>query len=315
MTRLALGVALKQKPRHTHYHRKITPVVVLDEIVKWLIWVVMIVYSLSLLILPIWMILSSFRDIYSYNLNPFAWPEQWGYFDNYRVAYENLKVRLTDGTTYNFFQLALFSLIWSVMNPLITNFFTLLMAYVICKYKFPGRKFLYNFGIVLMIIPIIGSLPSAMMVKKALGIYDNMFLMLLTSPVGCFSGFGFLLFYGAFKSMPWDYAEAVFVDGGGHWQAFLRCYFPMVLPIFMVQIVLGFIGSWNDYSTFMLWLPSTPNLAYGLYLFQENATGVANSNVVEILAGFSIVIIPTVILYFASHRLINSNFMIGGIKG
>jgi len=83
----------------------------------------------------------------------------------------------------------------------------------------------------------------------------------------------------------------------------------------MVQVILGFIGAWNDYSSFMLWMPSTPNLAYGLYLFQQNASNVSNSNVCEVMAGFSIVIIPTIVIYFACHRLISSNFMIGGIKG
>jgi len=286
----------------------------MDNILKWVVWILMIAYSLSLLILPIWMILTSFRDYYDYIGKPFAWPERWFYWDNFVSAYKNLGVDVGD-KHYDFFALAGFSLLWAILLPLITNFFTLLMAYVLCKYRFPGRTFLFNFGILLMIIPIIGSLPAAMTIKKAMGIYDNMFLLLLTSPVGCFSGFGFLLFYGMFKNMPWDYAEAIFIDGGGHWRAFFQAYFPMALPTFMVQVILGFIGAWNDYSSFMLWMPSTPNLAYGLYLFQQNASNVSNSNVCEVMAGFSIVIIPTIVIYFACHRLISSNFMIGGIKG
>ena len=76
------------------------------------------------------------------------------------------------------------------------------------EYEFIGRKFYFSLGIVIMILPIVGSMPSAMQINKALGVYDNLFLNIITSPVGCFSGTNFLLMYGAFKSLPWDYAEA-----------------------------------------------------------------------------------------------------------
>lgn len=188
------------------------------------------------------------------------------------------------------------------------------MAYVIAKYKFPGRNLIYNLGIIIMIVPIVGNLPSAMVVRtKIIPTYDNMLLTILTGPCTCFSGLYFMLLYGAFKEMPWDYAEQVFVDGGNHFTAFIRMYFPMILPTSMVMFILIFLGAWNDYSTFMLWLPSSPNLAYGLYMLKANSK--VSLSTPALMAGFTLIVIPTVAIYIASQKLILSKFTVGGLKG
>jgi ABC-type glycerol-3-phosphate transport system permease component len=62
-------------------------------------------------------------------------------------------------------------------------------------------------------------------------------------------------------------------------------------------------------------MPSTPNLAYGLYLFQQNAAGVANSSVPVVMAGFAMALLPSIVLYLLSQRLILSKFNVGGLKG
>jgi ABC-type glycerol-3-phosphate transport system permease component len=303
--------------RRSPSREKITPVIVLDRTVRVILWTTMVIYCISLLVLPIWMLMTSFRGILDYNSKPFAWPESWNW-NNYADAYKSLSVTVIQGVTkteYSMLDLAVFSLVWSLAASFIGVATTTVVAYVIAKYKFPGRDFLFNLGIIIMIVPIIGSLPAAMQVRRALGIYDNMFMMLITGPSTAFSGLNFLLLYGIFKAMPWDYAEAIFIDGGSHRAAFVHAYLPMALPTCTVLFVLSFLGCWNDYSTFMLWLPSTPNLAYGIYLFEQNAAGVANSSVPVVMAGFTMALIPSIILYLASQRLILAKFNVGGLKG
>lgn len=290
---------------------------VLDIISKILLtamWVVLVVYCISLLVLPIWMLITSVKDPIEYASNTFGLPDSFN-FDNYVSVFNKLKISIDDFTTYNMFHMLGFSLLYSLGSSFVNVFCTTCMAYILSKYKFFGRDFIYNLGIIIMIVPIIGALPSAMLVKKQLGVYDNMLMHIITSPATCFSGMNFLLLYGAFKSLPWDYAEAVFIDGGNDYTAFFKMYLPMVLPTDMVIFVLSFLGSWNDYQTFMIWLPSTPNLAYGLYMFQGISRKLYKASTVEIMAGFSLVIIPTVILYISSQKLILSKFTVGGLKG
>lgn len=286
-----------------------------DKIIRWVLWSIVVVYCFSLLILPIWMIMSAFKTPLDYATNSFGFIKEFT-FNNFANVFEKLKIQ-PDGkdVEYGIFEMLLFSLIYSFGVSALSVIFTTMMAYCLAKYKFPGNRLIYTIGIIVMIVPIIGSGPAAMLLKRQLGIYDNMLLLILTAPVGCFWGLNFLLLYGNFKQLPWDYAEAVFVDGGSHYSAFFKMYLPMALPTMMVIFILHFLASWNDYSSFLVWMPSTPNLAYGLYLFQGKSRALYKSAMTEIMAGFTMAIVPTVALYLASQKLILSKFTVGGLKG
>ncbi len=283
---------------------------VVSKICFWLFWTIMIVYVVSLLILPIFMILTSFKaDNMECVFNPFGLPKQLK-FENYTKIFEVLQEKLKFSVGGMF----AVSLSTAIFKPLLGVLFTTLFAYVEAKYNFVGRKFFFNLGIVLMIIPIVGNMASSMQVQKALGVYNNLFLNIITSCGGCFYGTNFLLMYAAFKALPWDYAESVFIDGGGHYTVLFKIYLPMALPSAVVLFVLGFMGAWNDYSTFMIWLPDYPNIAYGMYLFNLRANQLRVS-LPQIMAGFTTVMIPTVLLYMGTQGIIRSKFMVGGLKG
>lgn len=284
-----------------------------DATFRWVLWAVLIIYCVSLIVLPVWMILTSLKSASEYSYNKFGFPHEI-YLRNFSEVVKRMSVFDDWGNEINVWQEALYSILWAGGSSAFTVFLTTCMAYVIAKYKFPGRDFIYNLGIVIMIVPIIGNLPSAMVVRtKIIHTYDNMLLTILTGPCTCFSGLYFMLLYGAFKELPWDYAEQVFVDGGNHYTAFIRMYLPMILPTSMVMFVLSFLGAWNDYSTFMMWLPSTPNLAYGLYMLKANSK--VSLSTPALMAGFTLIVIPTVVIYVASQKLILSKFTVGGLKG
>ena len=279
---------------------------------------VLLIYCVSMLVPLAWMLLTAFKKDFAEILeNPFGFPRHFN-FDNFAYVFKMLRVeriRPQGGfIVYSIWDMVFFSFAWAAGNTAFSLLITALVAYVIAKYKFFGRNFLYSLGIFIMITPIIGTLPAAMQFKKALGIYDNMILTILTGPSAAFSGLTFLLMHAAFKVIPWSYAEAAFIDGAGHFTVLARIMLPMVLPTVTVLFVLGFLGSWNDYMTFVIWLPSYPNLALGMYEFQQN-TELYKGDLPQIMAGFTLIIIPTAALYIASQRLILSKFTVGGLKG
>lgn len=283
---------------------------VLSVVVYWILWIIMIIFSVSMLVLPLYMLNTSLKlDNLECVMNPFGLPESPN-FANFEKIFVIFEEKMEVGVGGMF----AVSILTSVFKPLLSVFFTTLFAYVEAKYDFVGKKFWFNLGIVIMILPIVGSLPSAMQVNKALGVYDNLFLNIVTSPSGCFYGTNFLLMYGAFKVIPWDYAEAAFIDGAGHGTVLFKIYLRMALPQAVVLFVLGFMGAWNDYSTYLIWLPSTPNISYGMYVFYQKASAYRVS-LPELMAGFTVVMIPTIVLYCCTQKIIKSKFAIGGLKG
>lgn len=290
---------------------------ILGAAAKYTLTVVLIVYCVSLLIPLAWLLISSFKDEFGYALRPLGLPDIW-YFKNYVevFSYMNIKVVTAKGTIiFNFLDLAFNSLVRAVGTPLIFVFFQTICAYTIAKYKFRGSNFIYMLGLVIMILPIVGSLPSSLMIHKALGLYDNMYPLMLMAPAVVF-GMNFLILYSSFKNIPWDYAEAAFIDGAGHWRVMLRIMIPMMFPTCVVLFVLGFLGTWNDYMTVVVMLPSYPNLAYGLYIFQYQASvGGQGASTPMVLTAFVIVMLPTVALYLAAQKFILQKFIVGGLKG
>ena len=294
---------------------------IISKVIQIILNVLLITYCISLLVLPLFMLLTSFKaDSLECVHNPFGlpgmnfkYPEYSTidfHFENYPKILEIMNEKLSVSIATMFGN----GLLMAILPGALSLFFTALFAYVEAKYDFVGKKFFFNLGIVLMIIPIVGNLASAMQLRKALYVYNNMFMHIITSPVGCFYGMNFLLLYAAFKGMPWDYSESVFIDGGNNYTVLFKIYLPMIMPTLVSLFLLSFMGAWNDYSTYLVWLPDYPNVAYGMYRFTQDADKYL-VDLPVLMAGFTLVMIPTIVLYFFTHNTIQSKMMVGGLKG
>ncbi|MBQ8229534.1 MAG: carbohydrate ABC transporter permease [Clostridia bacterium] len=289
---------------------------IVNKATMYFLYALLIVQCISTLIPLVWMVFTAGKGYVEYYDNPFLWPKKWR-FENFELAFKNIKLQVREGKKvleYGVLDMAGTSVIYAFLSSGWGTMWTALVAYVLAKYKFKGGEFIYMLGIIIWITPIIGSTPSAMLVKKALGIYDNLVLLVLTNVSTAFAGFNFLLLYGSFKRLPWSYAEAAFMDGAGHFTVLLKVFLPMMMPTCMVLFVLGFLGAWNDYGTFLVWLPSSPNLAYGVYKFQLDMKSFGG-NICQVMAGFAMISVPTAVLYLCSQKLIVDKFQVGGLKG
>ena len=202
--------------------------------------------------------------------------------------------------------------IWYTFVGLIVAIFTsTCTAYILSKYKFPGSEFIYAVGITSMIIPVVGTMGSSFKLVSALGLYDTFWFVPITS-ITAF-GMAFLVMYGYFTNISWSYAEAVFIDGGGHLTVFTKIMMPQASAAMVTMGILNFIGRWNDYNTMLIFLPSYPTLASGLYRMGETKIGQYNRPVY--FAGLIIGTIPVIAMFVGFSDLIMGNFSIGGLKG
>lgn len=287
---------------------------VIAKILVILVFIILFVYCISLLLPVFWMIWSSFKDVTDFYLNPFGLPDQW-FATNYLEAFNLLNLKLLKSgqyVYYNIWSMTGISLLYAGGKAILGMLWPMLVAYVVSTYDFKGKHVLYTINIIVMTIPIVGTLPASLRVYQALGIYNNLF-MNIVFPTGIPFGFAFILFYGAFKSISKSYSEAAFIDGAGHWTVMVQIVLPMMIPTYVAQVLLSFIAHWNDYMPLITYLPSYANLAFGMYMFQAEAarTGVGMPH---ILAGFVIVAIPTAVLWIVSQGLITSKIMVGGLK-
>ncbi len=291
---------------------------IISSILWGIVGAVAFLYCVSLIIPLFWTLITSVKDNLDYAFNSFGFPQvdKFGWaLDNYANVLKRFSFE-ESGRVYGLPQMLFNSFVYAIVTPLNSIFWTTLIAYVMARYKFPGNKFVYNFGILIMLIPIVGTTASTMIIKRQLGLYDNLYVQMLVPPATPFSGMNFLIFYGAMKAIPMTYSEAAAIDGAGRYTIMFRVIIPMVIPTCATFYILGFIGAWNSYEDFLIWYPSTPNIAYGMYRFQGSAqSGSGAATTPEIMAGFIMCMIPSAILYLSSQKLIASKFTVGGLKG
>lgn len=285
---------------------------------KIIIFIALTIYCLSLLLPIYWLIVTSLKDEVYYIVDNFGLPDKL-VFSNFIKAFESLHVDiLTDDGIMRIgvFTMLINSLIQAFFSPLVGWFYCVCCAYVLARCKFVGNSIIYWIGIFVMVTPILGGLGSTMLVMRQLGLYDNRLPYMLFNHPCVFQGMGFLMLRASFKSIPVEYSQAAEIDGAGFYRIFLQVILPMVIPTCATLYILSFVSGWNDYSTSLFWLPSYPTLPLGMYLFQLNATGGGGgSSVPVVMAGFFVVLIPSVAIYLASQKLITSNLIVGGLKG
>ena len=273
-------------------------------------FIILAVYSVSLLLPLLWMLMNSFKDGTEYAMDVVAattlrFPEAWK-FSNYANVFAEITYN-----NVNFFGMLGDSIYFIVVGSGLELFFTTAVSYVISKYKFKGRNFIYSVAIFAMTMPIIGNMASGIKLRAAFGIYDNLLAVFFTAGAGAF-GFNFLMLYAFFKSVPWSYAEAVFIDGGNHFTVFFRIMLPLAMPMVTTLFILSAIAGWNDYTTPMLYFPSFPNVAMGLYMVSQTLT---RGDMSTYYAALVITTVPVVALFAGFSDKIMKNYSIGGVKG
>ena len=80
-----------------------------------------------------------------------------------------------------------------------------------------------------------------------------------------FLGVNYLLFYAAFKGIDKTYYEAAMMDGCSEFIQMCAIGIPLVKTAFMSIFLLEVIALWNDYQTPLMFAPTYPTLAYGVY--------------------------------------------------
>lgn len=281
-----------------------------ERVVFIVAFIILAVYSVSLLLPLLWMLMNSFKDGTEYAMDVVAattlrFPEAWK-FSNYANVFAEITYN-----NVNFFGMLGDSIYFIVVGSGLELFFTTAVSYVISKYKFKGRNFIYSVAIFAMTMPIIGNMASGIKLRAAFGIYDNLLAVFFTAGAGAF-GFNFLMLYAFFKSVPWSYAEAVFIDGGNHFTVFFRIMLPLAMPMVTTLFILSAIAGWNDYTTPMLYFPSFPNVAMGLYMVSQTLT---RGDMSTYYAALVITTVPVVALFAGFSDKIMKNYSIGGLKG
>ena len=269
-------------------------------------FVIFLIYGATLLYPFIWALINAGKTSIEYVENSFNLPEKY-LFQNFIDAFTNLK-----HNEIPFIQM-LFNSLWMAVVKVTAHIIAASMAaYVVAKYRFPGKTFIFSLAIFIQVIPVVGAEAARYKFYATFGFLDNpaLFWMVWAS---AFS-FQFIVLYGTFQSISWSYAEAAFMDGASNFQVFRSVMLPQAKGAIGSLMILDFITAWSDYQTSLLYMKKYPTTALGIFTFQTESRFMANSMPL-MFAAIIINVVPIIILFICFQKTILTNVTAGGLKG
>ena len=282
-----------------------------ERTIKAIVFPILLLWSFTLVYPFIWAIINSFKTVPEFYDNSFALPETW-LWSNWSDAFTVLKVKKSGWGEYATLMEMTINSVWYTFGGT-TIFLTSvsMLSYTIARYQNAYTRFLYRLTLVVLMLPIMGSLPASYKLVHDLHL-DNTPLYLIKS-IGGLGTADLLILYSFFIGIPWSYAEAAFMDGAGHWTVFFRIMLPQSVPILTAMFITAAINSWNDFMTPLLYLGQYPTLATGLYIIEHSS--LTSSNKPVYFAAMLMSIAPVIAVFVAFNDTIMTSVSIGGLKG
>ena len=292
---------------HRHTREKHSGI---DRVFRILLFVIMCLFAFSYVFMFLWLMLNSFRMPGDFSANSFR------IFDFKHFSFANYKelFHTNIGSSRNpvYLQDTILTTVILVFGQIaLAVTIPAFTAYIVAKYKFRGRRLIFDIAIVTMIVPTLGSLTATykfMLKLQLVNTYWGIFLM----SAGGF-GFGFLLFRNFFAAIPWEYAESAFLDGATDMQVFLRIMYPQAIPVIVALAITCFISCWNDYNTAYIYLREKPTVSLAVNTLYAKAHNSGRDTVG--FAGMTILALVSLGIFGVFNKLIMNNVSAGGIKG
>lgn len=268
---------------------------------KSIIYLLLVIYAIVNAYPIFWMFLNSFKGSVEFAKNPFGLPIQW-MFENYKIAWETARL-----DTY-FFN----SFIVAAVSVTITVILGALASYFLARFTFKLGKVMYSFFIFGMLIPIHATLVPMFLLMKNLGLLNTHAGLILpyiafNLPITIFILVSFM------KAFPTDIEESAVIDGCGVFRIFWSIILPMTKPALATVVILNFIHCWNEFSFALVLIndESLKTLPLGL----ANFAGQYTTNYGAQMAGLSLAIIPTIIIYLLLEEHLVKGMTAGAVKG
>lgn len=244
----------------------------------------------------IYVILGGFRTTAQINANPGGFPDPW-VFEKYLAVFSNP----------NFWTQFLNSTIVAVLTTTGVVLLGVMAAFVIARYAFRGRTFLFALFTAGLLFPLTVAVLPLFTMLRSFGLLGN--LSAVIAPQIAFALPTTIIILVPFlRAIPAELEDAAMIDGASRLGFFWRVLLPLSWPGLITVGVLAFVASWNAYLLPLLLLgnPATATLPVGVQYFST----AYSQDTAGVLAFTSVAMIPALLFFTLAQRRI-----VGGLTG
>lgn len=248
----------------------------------------------------VWMVFSSFKQNQEIMaLDQKLLPQEF-ITDNYI----NMNAR------FDFLHFFTNSLFVAVVITLLVVYTSTICGYVLSKYRFRGRNFLFGFVLSTMMIPWCVTIIPRYSLIQSFGWMDSYKALII--PV-MFSGFGIFNMRQNISGIPDEILEAARIDGANEFYIFHRIIFPMARNGIASIAIFQFLWAWEDYLWPYLVINTQEKqlLSVGLKMF----SGQYSTDYGALFAATAISILPVLLIYLFFQKQFIAGIAASAVKG
>ncbi len=270
------------------------------QIIKWVIAILLLimqVYPIFYVVMSSFKTTDDFRHLASYAL-PLS------------LNLENYITVFTKSHMPTYFKNSIIILL-GVVIPLLL--FSLMAGFALGKIKFKGSKFLLNYFLLGLMLPMQVALIPLFSIFNKLGLINTYSAIIL--PQIAFSlSFSIQLFYSFSKFFPEEILEAAIIDGSSPLKSFFTIVVPMSLNSIITVATMETVFCWNDYINAYTFTRSTDmkTITLGLNDF-VGSMGLTDWGAT--FAAITVTVIPVFVFYFLSSKSMLEGMTQGAVKG
>ncbi len=261
-------------------------------------YIILIVGSFAMIAPLVWMLSTALKEDQFSIYNTGLFSEL--YFDNFFKVFKTIP--LVEGFKN--------SLIVAVPSIVIGSLVSAMAAYAFAKidFKFKNILFLLLLGVIMIPFPVI-MIPQYYIFTD-LDWIGTLLPLIIPKMLGNIMMIFFLKQF--MENIPNSLIESAKIDGANHFRIFLSVILPLVRPALAAQMILWFMGVWNDYLAPNLFSAATPTLPVviaSLVSFTDTRTETHLNMAASIIST-----VPVVVVFAIFQRQIIDSVMLSGSK-
>ena len=201
------------------------------------------------------------------------------------------------------------SFAFAICSTLLSMVICIPAAYVLARFKFPGRRLIMFAFLIGNAFPKIGMYSSIGVIYYKIGLMGTFLGVLLIHVMGSAMQMIWLP-AGAFRSVPAHQEEASRDAGAGPIKTFFSVTLPIAWPGIAVAAIQAFIASLGEsVGTLMIGLPHYRTMMTEMYGIILDTTSVAPGAVFSV-----IIVLPNMLLLFIMRRYLSADTLAKGFK-
>ena len=195
---------------------------------------------------------------------------------------------------------------------LVGGFSSSLAAFAFSKLHFRGKKVIFIILLSAIMLPFAAVMIPQYVLYTNIGWINTLLPLIIP---GCLGNIGMIFFLQQNAgAVPDSIIEAAKIDGCSYFHTYWQMYLPLMKGALATQLILWFMGIWNDYLAPTIFLQDEDKWTLQVVIRSFNSYYAVQSDYALIMAASVIAMIPTLVLFFFFQRYIIESIAITGMK-